>query len=355
MKNYNPARFSRVRSSVALAAALMLLATLGVPVENANAGHKNKTNACSQTSRLMRMACYAEGRDDYLVELAKCVNESEWRERRECESDVRESISEIYSECGEQFEARQEVCDAIGQDPYDPEFEPEDFETDLNSLSMPNPYYPMAVGHHWLLSDGEETIDIEVLDETKLIDDITCFVIRDTVSVDGKLVEDTDDWFAHAKDGAIWYCGEEVKDFEFFEGDMPSLPELVSIDGSFKVEVDGARAGVSFPAIPEVGDVYRQEFSLGNAEDVAEVVSTDYSYGKDPDLDVLVPQELAELLCNDDCVVVFEYSPLEPGAFGLKYYARNVGFFLETVPEEDVAVQLIACNMDSRCDDLPDL
>jgi hypothetical protein len=316
---------------------------------------RHKAKACSQTSSLMRSACFAESRDDYLVELAKCINESEWQERRECERDVRESITETYGECSEQFEARQEVCDAIGEAPYDPEFEPEDFETDLSNLTNPNPWYPLSVGNHWILSDGEETIDIEVLGEIKFIDDINCFVVRDTVSVEGLLVEDTDDWFAHAIDGGIWYCGEEVKDYEFFDGDIPSLPELVSIDGAFKVERDGARAGVSFPANPQVGDVYRQEFALGDAEDVAEILSTTYSYGSDPELDVLVPEDLAELLCNDDCVVVHEYSPLEPGAFGRKYYALGIGFFLETVPDEDGVVQLIACNVDPLCDALPDL
>jgi hypothetical protein len=303
----------------------------------------------------MRLACYAEVQDDYFVEIANCQNESEWPERRDCKAEVRESVPDSRRDCRKQYRARLDVCAAIGEDPYDPEFEPENFETSLDNLQMSNPWFPMAVGHHWILSDGEETIDIEVLDETKFVDDVNCFVVRDTVSVDGKLVEDTDDWFAHALDGGIWYCGEEVKDYEFFDGDMPSLPELVSIDGAFKVERDSARAGISFPANPVVGDVYRQEFSLGNAEDVAEILSISYSYGNDPELDVLVPEDLADLLCNDDCVVVLEYSPLEPGAYGRKYYAPGIGFFLETVPDEDVAVQLVACNVDARCATLPDL
>jgi hypothetical protein len=352
MNKSNSARASRQPKIHALPVVLILLASLCAATENAEARQKN--NACTRTSQLMRLACYAESRDDYLVEFAKCVNESERQERRECKVEVNDSISEIHEECAEQFSARQEVCDAIGEDPYDPEFEPENFESDLQNLMTPNPWYPMAVGNHWLLSDGEESIDIEVLDEIKFVDDVNCFVVRDTVSVDGKLVEDTDDWFAHALDGAIWYCGEEVKDYEFFDGDIPSLPELVSIDGAFKVEREGARAGISFPANPAVGDVYRQEFSLGDAEDVAEILSTTYSYGNDPDLDIAVPADLAEFLCNDDCVVVLEYSPLEPGEFGRKYYSRGIGFFLETVPDEDEAVQLVACNVDPRCADLPD-
>jgi hypothetical protein len=89
---------------------------------------------------------------------------------------------------------------------------------------------------------------------------------------------------------------------------------------------------------------------------VAEVVSTNYSFGNDPELDMNVPADLANLLCNDDCVVVMEYSALEPGHFGFKYYANGIGFFLETSPEEDeVAAQLIACNFATLCDQLPGL
>lgn len=333
---------------------LIFLITLAGLTQEASADHKS--GACAQTSNLMNMACYAESKDDYFVGLAKCMNEKEQPERRDCRADVRESYAETNEECDEQLEARHDVCAALGEKPYDPEFEPEDFEPDLANLTTPNPYFPMAVGNHWLLSDGEETIDIEVLDEIKFVDDINCFVVRDTVSVDGDLVEDTNDWFAHALDGAIWYCGEETKDYEFFDGDVPRLPELVSIDGAFKVERDGARAGVSFPAIPTVGDTYRQEFLLGEAEDVAEVVSTNYSFGNDPELDMNVPADLANLLCNDDCVVVKEYSALEPGHFGFKFYARDIGFFLETSPEEDeVAAQLIACNFATLCNQLPGL
>lgn len=332
---------------------LTFLMILVGQTQDAKADHKS--GACAKTSDLMSMACYAESDDDYFVGLAKCMNESEQPDRRECRADVRRDHRETNDECEEKLEARHDVCEAIGKKPYDPEFEPENFEADLTDLTTPNPYFPMVVGHHWLLSDGEETIDIEVLNEIKLVDEINCFVVRDTVSIDGDLVEDTDDWFAHALDGAIWYCGEESKDYEFFDGDVPRLPELVSIDGSFKVERDGARAGVSFPAIPAVGDTYRQEFLLGEAEDVAEIVRTNYSFGNDPELDALVPADLANLLCNDDCVVVLEYSPLEPGEYGLKYYARGIGFFLETVPDEDVAVQLIACNFSALCNQLPDL
>ena len=310
--------------------------------------------ACSATSQLMQSACRAEVRDDYYVEKAKCLNESEFFERIECRWDALESYREERMVCGEQLQARRDVCSAIGEAPYDPRFEPEDFETSLVALSRPNPYFPIQVGHQWVFG-GDEDIQIDVLDETKLIDDITCFVVRDVVSEDGNLIEDTDDWFAVSRiDGSIWYCGEEVKDYEYFEGDSPSLPELIAIDGSFKVERDGDRAGIIFPGQPQAGEVFRQEFSLGNAEDIGEILSISYGWGADSELDELVPQELAELLCHSDCVVVAEYTPIEPGVFERKYFAPGIGFFLGTNPEDEEVVQLIGCNFDSRCSSLPD-
>ena len=137
------------------------------------------------------------------------------------------------------------------------------------------------------------------------------------------------------------------------EGDSPSLPKLIAIDGYFKVERDGDRAGVFFPGLPRVGDVFRQEFSLGNAEDIGEIVSTSYHWGEDPELDELVPEDLANYLCNHDCVVVAEYTPIEPDVFERKYYALGIGFFLATSPPDEESVQLTGCNFDARCAGLP--
>ena len=146
---------------------------------------------------------------------------------------------------------------------------------------------------------------------------------------------------------------EEAKDYEAFEGDLPPLPELVSIDGSFKHGREHDKAGLIMPAQPAPGQAYREEFSLGNAEDVAEIVSVDYAYGVGHGLDRLVPPELAQRMCQRDCVVVKAYNLLDPGVFELKYYARGIGLFLETNPGERSSLQLVACNFDQRCVALP--
>ena len=48
---------------------------------------------------------------------------------------------------------------------------------------------------------------------------------------------------------------------------------ITSIEGSFEAGVEGAKPGIVMKANPTVGDFYRQEFDLANAEDNAEVSS----------------------------------------------------------------------------------
>ena len=129
--------------------------------------------------------------------------------------------------------------------------------------------------------------------------------MRDTVSEDGELVEDTTDWFAQHIDGSVWYFGEIARNFE--DG------ELTDLDGSFKAGVDGAKAGIVMQAMPMAGVSYREEWALGDAEDAATVISTAASESS-PFVD-----------CVGDCVQTSNFTPLEPGIFESKFYAPGIG------------------------------
>jgi hypothetical protein len=99
--------------------------------------------------------------------------------------------------------------------------------------------------------------------------------------------------------------------------------------------------------------VYRQEWVLLDAEDAAEVLSIAYGFGADPELDAFVPQDLADLLCSDDCLVTRDFTPIEPDVAERKYYAPDIGLFLEVDGETGDVVQLVDCSFDSRCALLP--
>jgi hypothetical protein len=307
---------------------------------------------CSSTARTVFSACEAEARADALIAAGKCLNIGDSRARRECLDEAQSDRDEALRLCRSQRSARFEACHLVGEARYEPDFDPARFDTDPGHASNPNPYFPLTVGNRWEY-DGAETVKVEVKDERKRIEGVTCIVVRDRVFDQGVVVEDTDDWFAQALDGDVFYAGEQTAEFETFDGDIPKKPERVSIEGSFKAGREGDKPGIGFLASPAVGDVYRQEFSLDNAEDIARIVSTTYSFGDDADLDRFVPQELAEALCDHDCIVVEEFTPLEPGAIGRKYYAVGIGDFLEIDPASGDVVQLVHCNFDTRCQGLP--
>jgi len=339
-------RSNPILTVLAMFAGFCLVATTAA----ATGGH---TGFCSKTARLQHHACRSELWDDTLTAKAICLNVTDREERSECYQDLWEEAGEARELCGEQRGARLDLCELVGEGRYDPDFDPDDFEDDFTDLENPNPYFPLPIGGQWAYATEGETNVVTVLDATKNVEGVTCVVINDLV-VGEESSEDTDDWYAQAKNGDVWYCGEEAKDFELFEGDDPEELELVSIDGSFKQGRDGDRAGIIFLADPVVGKTYRQEVSLGNAEDAATVLSTSYGYGEDEELDELVPQALAEQYCaDDDCVVTADFTPIEPGVLERKYYARGVGVFLEVKPEDDEINVLVGCNVDPKCSALP--
>lgn len=194
---------------------------------------------------------------------------------------------------------------------YEVALDPADFVPVID-----NPLLPFTPGAIWVYEsqeDGEvERIEVTVLDETREVMGIEATVVRDTVTVDGELVEDTYDWYAQDGEGNVWYLGEETAEYE--------NGELVSTAGAWEGGVDGALPGLIMEAAPRVGDVYRQEFYPGEAEDLAEVVRSgvreDVVYGSFGDL-----------------IVIKEWNPLQPEVVEEKYYATGVGLVLETTIE----------------------
>ena len=330
---------------------LAVLALLLLPAQVANAGSNAKY--CTQTAGLVRRACGLETDDSYLRTVAACININDAAKRRGCMADARTTHHDSAQLCADQKASRLQICAALGEDRYDPDFTQARFESDYQHLSNPNPYMPLTIGNRWEYRGGVENIKIEIQNRTKAIDGVNCIVQRDQVFTSGILTEDTFDWFAQGLDGSVWYCGEQVNEYETFAGDKPVALELVSIDGSFKAGRDFARPGIVFLANPLPGVTYREEASLANAEDVSRIASNSYRYGQDADLDRLVPKALAQLLCRGDCIVTYAFSAMAPGVVERKYYSPGIGLILETVVETGEVIKLVGCNFDPRCGSLP--
>ncbi len=186
---------------------------------------------------------------------------------------------------------------------YDPRIGPADFVDVID-----NPYFPLAEGSRWVYEgdDGEglERIEVVVTGERRDVMGVSTWLVQDTVTVDGEIVEDTFDYFAQDRDGNVWYFGEDSREFE---GGV-----AVNADGSWEAGIDGALPGIVMPADPEPGFSYRQEYLAGEAEDMGEI------------LEIGVPKDIA-LDTFDDVVITEDWSPLEPEIIEEKWYARGLG------------------------------
>jgi hypothetical protein len=173
-----------------------------------------------------------------------------------------------------------------------------------------NRYWPMEPGTRWVYAETDEEgahlrVVVTVTSVTRRIaNGVTARVVRDTVTADGEIVEDTFDWYAQDDEGTVWYLGEDTAELE--DG------EITTREGSFEAGVDGAMAGVIMPGVPEVGQSYRQEYYEGEAEDNGEVLSLD---------------EMADVPAGhyDNALLTKDTITIEPDVLEYKLYAPGVG------------------------------
>ncbi len=203
-------KFWRLVCDLALPLGLLVLMWSGL----AMAGDRGLY--CTATAVAVDRACRFESTDDFFKTQAICTNENDADDRRECLREAAIAREDSLESCAAQLTERKSVCAAVGEGRYDPEFDEIGHETDYRNPTRLNPYFPLRIGNKVELSGGGEVVSIEVLNKTKMIDHVRCIVVRDVVTVDGKLKEATDDWFAVETGGNVWYCGEEVKDYEYF-------------------------------------------------------------------------------------------------------------------------------------------
>jgi hypothetical protein len=292
-------------------------------------------SACLRTAERMHAACRIDVVEESNVAIANCLNLNDAAERGECRHDAYVTAYEERGSCGEQRDARRDVCELLGESRYDPDplTDPAIDFVDVELIGqaggpMPNPYFDLTVGHTAVVRAGEdfeETIVIYVTDETTEVSGRDCRTVVDAGVAaeedDGELEyvpeEVTDDLYLQDTDGNVYYCGEISREYE--DG------ILASLDGSFRSGIESAKGGVLVKAFPTLGESHRQEFALGEAEDLVTYVS-----------DTAVPDpEVDGYPCDPGgCLQTFEQSPLEPEATEYKYYLPNVGFILAEALED---------------------
>ena len=150
--------------------------------------------------------------------------------------------------------------------------------------------------------DGTEFDEVTVTDCDIPIRDVHTIVVRDSVWLDDGedtvLTEDTYDIYAQDNDGHVFYLGEASEECE--SGDT---------EGSWNGDQEGAEPGIVMLNNPMPGNSYSQEFLEGVAEDMAKVQRLNANVTE---------------YCDKDCLETKEWTKLETGAIGFKFYAQEV-------------------------------
>jgi hypothetical protein len=255
----------------------------------------------------MLESCQGGAESDFSLAIAKCDNLSNASKRNKCEGRTLADKKDALQTCNDEFDVRQTACQKLGPDPYDPVIKPANFP---NSTTINDPLFPLTPGTTYIYegqtSQGLEHDEFAVTHNTRVILGITCVEVHDSVKTNGELTEDTLDWFAQDKDGNVWYFGENTH--ELVDG------LITTIDGTFTAGENRAKPGIIQEARPAIGDFYRQEFDLGNAEDFAEVISLTDS--------VTVP-----FGTFNNCQKTEETTPLEPDLLENKFNCPASGKF----------------------------
>jgi hypothetical protein len=279
------------------------------------------TGACSRTTNAQLLSCKSDIQDDFFEKQANCFNYVDVEEQQECFTEATEERLEASEECDDIEEEHEKLCAIFGEDPYDPDLEALTFLSVEDIAANPNPFFPLVVGNIWVYEGDGEVITVTVLDETREILGIDAIVVQDVVEEDGEIIEDTFDWYGQDSDGNVWYLGELSRNFE--DG------ELTDIDGSWEAGVEGAKAGILFRSMPVVGETLRQEYRIGEAEDIGQTVSITASESTSSGFD-----------CEGVCMQNLEYTPIEPGEQENKYYKPGTGLILETKPGSEERLEL---------------
>lgn len=317
------------------------LAALAIPAVANGGWHRH--SVCEQSASKMFRSCQFEILEEYNAEVAKCINQTgedtpgKWKCLRQAARDKHEN-REL---CGDQKEARKDVCELLGENRYGPEALltsgnfVEDPEEGYGEGGDQNPYFSLLAGHTSVARAGDfpeaETIVVTVTNEVREILGVNCRIVVDVVLVqeeeggEYEAVEVTDDYYALGTNGDVQYCGEVARNFE--DGALENL------DGSFEAGRDLAKSGILTKAHPETGDSHRQEYLLGEAEDVIQYLAgagDETSVGIDPD----EGGENPNFPCGGNCVKTQEFIPPEPDAGEFKYFIAGTGFVLGVALED---------------------
>jgi hypothetical protein len=271
------------------------------------------------TADALRESTKLDAQSDFLEAFAFALNGpiDEFRDALGEAWDERTETNELAED---QHEMRMQLNNKLGHGRYLPELDPQDFDFELT-----NPLFFWPVGRTMIYEkvspEGTERVEITALADTIDINGFECRQVQDLAFLDGQLLEETIDWYAQHSNGDVWYMGEISKNYD--EDGF-----LEDVDGSWRYGKDGAQPGILMFGTPTIDTIYRQEYFIDEAEDIARVLATNET--------VVVAAGTFT-----GCLMTEDGSPIEPGNTEYKYYAPGVGLVLELDTESGERLELI--------------
>jgi hypothetical protein len=195
----------------------------------------------------------------------------------------------------------------------------------IEAAQLQNEFFPIHPGRQWQFEGtqgGEVTqLSVTVLNATQLVGSVTTRVVEERETVNGVLVEVSQNYFAENGAGAVCYFGEDV---------TIHLPDgSTSTEGTWRADDTSDPnnpffPGIIMPADPSVRMRYQMEGAPGIAEDEGRITGS----GK-----VKVTAGVF-----NETLRVREFNPLD-GDVGFKTFAKGVGMII------DGRVQLKSCTV----------
>jgi hypothetical protein len=153
-------------------------------------------------------------------------------------------------------------------------------------------------------------IEETVLSRVKEIAGVPVTVVLVDDYHNGELVKTTEDYFAQAPDGTVYYLGERVNDLQ--------NGQVVGHEGEWLTEATGNPPGLFMPPAPRVGQTFKQEQIPGLAEAQSEVIA--------------VGQTVTTAGGTFQSCILTEDRELLDGTLEQKSYCPGVGLVSEAFP-----------------------
>jgi len=260
---------------------------------------------CESFSHSSVESCRHSAKAGFWAARANCATLGDALARQTCLDAASAELDTALGVCDAQLAARLRFCEVLATYP-DPGIDPDHFVGVVD-----NPYFPLTPGVTFVYEShtdaGLKRRNVSVTGETREILGVECVVVRELETLDGVVVETSDEWFAQDVEGNVWCFGEHSLEFED--------DKLVDVDNR-QVGSDGVRAGICMKAAPGIADTYYHQFAPGHSEEIAEVLGVDES--------VTIRSGTF-----DGCVKIGTSSLLDPEEVDYKYYAPGIGLILD--------------------------